>query len=82
MIKHSEFLRAKEIVIQYWIENDIDIGVTPKMKEAELYVDTIINKNGKPPTYRNVAKNLNIKSVCAAYQRLRRYRNKMKKNKY
>ena len=59
---------------------NIERGVSKKMIEAERYVDKYILKYGKPPTYRNVASALNLNSPCASFNRLKRYRKKMKNN--
>ena len=75
MITKKEFESAKKIVTQYWKENIEEPGVSAKMLETELYVDTCIKKTGKPPTYRQVVAAFNLKSTSAAYARLRRYRN-------
>ena len=48
-----------------------------KISDAENYVDWYIDNYGKPPTYRQVAVFLKI-AVCAAHNRLRFYREKMK----
>jgi hypothetical protein len=53
-------------------------GVSKKMIDAEKYVDAYIKKHNKPPTYRNVCLYFNLKSSCTAYNRLKRYRHKMK----
>jgi len=84
MITKKEFLSAKKVVVQYWEDNIKEQRVSKKMYETELYVDTYIQKNGKPPTYRDVAKMFKLGSVSVAYARLRRYRNVMssKKNKH
>ena len=77
MITKKDFEAAKKIVIQYWKENIKERGVSVKMLETELYVDTCIQKNGKPPTYRQVVAAFKLKSTSAAYARLRRYRSVM-----
>lgn len=51
--------------------------VTEKMREARNVVDTFIVKNTYPPSYREVAKLLDLVSVNTAYHRLRGYRHKM-----
>lgn len=78
MITKKQFKEARSIVIQYWQQSAKEHGVTLVMMETELYVDTIINKTGFPPTYRQVVKVFGLKSTSAAYSRLRRYRSKMK----
>ncbi len=56
-------------------------AVSAKMIEAEEYVDSYIEKNGKPPTYNKVAEHFNLSSKGLAHHRLRRYHHKMKNNK-
>jgi len=77
MVTKKEFAAAKKVVLQYWEENIKERGVSAKMLETELYVDTYIKKNGNPPTYRDVVKRFNLGSSSVAYARLRRYRNVM-----
>jgi len=48
-----------------------------KVAEAERFVDAFTKKHGYPPTYREVADGLGLKSVSPAYNRLRNYRHKM-----
>jgi hypothetical protein len=78
MVSTKEFLKAKMVVIKYWSEQAKESGISAKVLEAELYVDTHIKKTTKPPTYRQVAKDLGLQSPSAAFARLRRYRYKMK----
>lgn len=51
---------------------------TAKTLEAESFVDRFIEQNGYPPTYREVAHQLNLASTNTAYHRLRNYRHRMK----
>jgi len=67
-----------------WLEQHVDVscllcvrGITQKMLDTENYVKKYIEDYGKPPTYRQVAKDFNI-AVCAAYARLRNCRELMK----
>ncbi len=53
-------------------------GLTKKRIEAEAFVDICIEKNGAPPTYRQVAEHFGFKSTNTAYARLKHCRNKMK----
>lgn len=52
--------------------------VSAKMIEAEIYVDRFIKENVFPPTYQQVATELKLASKNSAYNRLKRYRHKMK----
>lgn len=51
---------------------------TDKTREAESFVDYIINESGYPPTYREVQVYLKLKGIAAAHYRLRNYRHKMR----
>jgi SOS-response transcriptional repressor LexA len=53
------------------------LKLTDKQQEARDMVDRLTKKNGFPPTYREVATQLNLSSSNTAYVRLRGYRNKM-----
>ena len=77
MVTKKDFFAAKKIVIAYWQQLIKERGISVKMLETELYVDIVIKKTGKPPTYRDVVEKFNLKSSSAAYARLRRYRYKM-----
>lgn len=50
---------------------------TKKTKETEVFVDQFIQKNGYPPTYRDIMDEFKLKSFCPAYYRCRHFRSKM-----
>ena len=64
-----------QLLDEYLITNNC---ISNKILSTEMYVDATINKTGKPPTYRQVMKRFNLKSVNSSYVRLKRYRHKMK----
>lgn len=59
------------------ILNKPRVKVSQKQLEAEKFVDRYIQENGHPPTYREVAKELNLSSTNTAFHRLRHCRFKM-----
>lgn len=51
--------------------------ITKRVLEAQTFVDEFIETHGYPPTYRQVAEALGLKSSNSAVQHLRYYRHKM-----
>lgn len=77
-ITYQQYIEARKVVINYLSKKLKAPKISDKMIATELYVDAYIKKYNKPPTYQNIADAFGLKSKCAAYARLRRYRNKMK----
>ena len=52
-------------------------GITAKQSETEAYVLEFTKENGKPPTYRQIAKHFKIQ-VNSAYVRMKPFRHLMR----